>query len=90
MARTAHQLEILSDAFDAVTRAGDFETTADPRGYIRAEQRLLDACIDAGMPLDHASPSIWAATAMWAATVPPVTGLHAGFGYARNYAINAA
>jgi hypothetical protein len=28
-------------------RAGPFETCADPRGYIRNSNRLLDACIDA-------------------------------------------
>lgn len=28
-------------------RAGDFETCADPREYIRNSNRLLDACIDA-------------------------------------------
>lgn len=27
--------------------AGDFETCADPRGYIATSNRLLDACIDA-------------------------------------------
>jgi hypothetical protein len=28
-------------------RAGDFATCADPRGYIRTSNRLLDACVDA-------------------------------------------
>jgi len=85
---TDHQLEVLSDAFDAVTRAGDFETTSDPRGYIKAEQRLLDACIDAGMPYDHADPSAWAATKIWLwHNAGPVAGLWAGSGYARNYSL---
>jgi hypothetical protein len=39
------------EAIDALLsqqlRAGDFETCADPRGYIRTSNRLLGACIDA-------------------------------------------
>lgn len=48
----AHTLSLSTfEAIDGLLsqqlRAGAFETCADPRGYIRASNRLLDACIDA-------------------------------------------
>ncbi len=58
---TTSSLEILSAAFDALTAAGDFETCADPRAYIRAENRLFDAAVDCGMSLDEVDVSSWAA-----------------------------
>jgi len=53
-----HANEILADAFTAYARA-DFDT--DPAAFVRAESRLLDACVAAGM--DYAEPAMeeWAA-----------------------------
>lgn len=39
--------ETIDSLLSAQLRAGDFATCADPRGYIRTSNRLLDACIDA-------------------------------------------
>ena len=39
--------EAIDSLLSAQLRAGDFATCADPRGYIRTSNRLLDACIDA-------------------------------------------
>jgi hypothetical protein len=59
-----HTLEILSDALNAALVAGDFATTENPRAWIKADNRLLDACIDAGMDRDHADHRAWAAEAV--------------------------
>lgn len=55
------KFEAVDGAYDALLRHGDFETTDDPRGYIRKSQVLLDACLDAGMSYDEPSPRLWAA-----------------------------
>ena len=60
MALTLSQFETLDGAYDALLRAGDFMTCADPRGYIRKSNILLDACIDAGMSRDEADHVAWA------------------------------
>lgn len=44
---TLVQFEQIDSLMVELLRAGDFETCADPRGYIRTSNRLLDACIDA-------------------------------------------
>lgn len=44
---TLHQFEIIDGLMSQLLRMGEFETCADPRGYIRTSNRLLDACIDA-------------------------------------------
>lgn len=44
---TLHQFETIDTLMSQQLRAGAFETCADPRGYIRTSNRLLDACIDA-------------------------------------------
>ena len=44
---TLAQFERIDGLMSSLLRAGTFETCADPRGYIRTENRLLDACIDA-------------------------------------------
>lgn len=43
---TLSQFETIDGLMTSNLRMGAFETCADPRGYIRAENRLLDACID--------------------------------------------
>lgn len=47
MAITLQQFEQIDGLYASILRMGDFETCADPRGYIRTSNRLLDACIDA-------------------------------------------
>lgn len=50
------KLEVLMSALDSYLRA----TPADPRNYVRAESRLFDAAVDAGMPVTHADLELWA------------------------------
>ena len=47
MTITLHQFEQIDGLMSSLLRMGEFETCADPRGYIRTENRLLDACIEA-------------------------------------------
>lgn len=47
MALTLHQFEQIDGLMASLLRMGPFEDCADPRAYIRTENRLLDACIDA-------------------------------------------
>jgi hypothetical protein len=47
MAITLHQFEQIDGLLSKLLRMGQFETCADPRGYIQTSNRLLDACIDA-------------------------------------------
>ncbi len=42
-----HQFERIDGQMQAILCMGPFETCADPRGYIAAENRLHDLCIDA-------------------------------------------
>lgn len=58
---TEASLEALNDAHQALVRFGDFMTCADPVGYVRATNRLFDACLDAGMSFDEPSHEDWAA-----------------------------
>lgn len=58
---TEHQLEVLNDAHQALLRAGPFDTCADVRGYVRATNVLVDACIKAGMAHDFPDHEAWAA-----------------------------
>jgi hypothetical protein len=44
---TLAAFEAIDSLLSQQLRAGDFETCADPREYIRNSNRLLDACIDA-------------------------------------------
>jgi len=44
---TLAAFETIDSLLSQQLRAGDFETCADPREYIRNSNRLLDACIDA-------------------------------------------
>lgn len=75
-------------ALSTIQGLGDFETAEFPREHVRAEQALFDACVDAGMPLDHANPVAWAETHIHFADNPVrISGLWAGSGYARNYSM---
>jgi hypothetical protein len=47
MAISLSQFEQIDGHLATLLRAGPFETCADPRGYIRTSNCLLDACIDA-------------------------------------------
>jgi hypothetical protein len=58
---TDANLEVLMSEYDALNRLGDFMESADPRGWIRQSNRLLDACIDAGMGRDEPNHEAWAA-----------------------------
>lgn len=54
------KFEAVDGALDALLRAGDFLTCADPRGYICKSNVLLDACVNAGMSYDHDDHVAWA------------------------------
>lgn len=44
---TLAEFEAIDSLLSQQLRAGQFETCADPVGYVRTSNRLLDACIDA-------------------------------------------
>lgn len=48
---------------------GDFLKCDDPRHYVRVSQRLLDACLDAGMSHDEPDHEAWADAAVARALV---------------------
>lgn len=54
MAITLHQFETIDGLLSSILRMGPFETCADPRAYVRADNRLFDACVDA-LGLDYAN-----------------------------------
>lgn len=54
------QFEAINELHQSLLRMGDFETCADPRGYIRTSNRMFDACLDAGMSFDEADHEAWA------------------------------
>lgn len=59
MTITLAQFERIDGLMASLLHAGQFETCADPRGYIRTENRLFDALVEAlGLPFadDFASP----------------------------------
>ena len=58
---TLTQFEAINELHQSLIRMGDFETCADPRGYIQTSNRLFDACLDAGMEFDTPSHEDWAA-----------------------------
>ena len=58
MATAAHTNEVLADAFTSFARC-NFDT--DPVAFVRAESRLLDAAIGAGMDYDEPDLTEWAA-----------------------------
>ena len=44
---TLRQFEAIDGLYSRLLYMGDFETCADPRGYIALSNRLFDACVDA-------------------------------------------
>lgn len=65
MILSLHQFETIDGLMSQLLRMGEFETCADPRGYIRTSNMLFDACVDAvGYPYtnDFASALECAAT----------------------------
>ncbi len=44
---TLRQFEKIDGLMSSLLRMGQFEDCADPRGYIRTENRLFDACVEA-------------------------------------------
>jgi hypothetical protein len=61
MALALSLFEKIDGLHGSLIRMGEFETSADPRGYIALSNRLFDACLDAGMPFDTPSHEYWAA-----------------------------
>lgn len=61
MAFSLSHFEAVDGALDALLRAGDFLTCADPRVWIRKSNILLDVCTDAGMDYDTDDHAAWAA-----------------------------
>ena len=55
-----HALEKLNDAHQALIRLGEF-SNENARDYVRAANRLVDACINAGMSHDEPDHEAWAA-----------------------------
>lgn len=47
MTVTLRQFEQIDGLMASLLRMGEFETCADPRGYIRTSNVLFDACVDA-------------------------------------------
>jgi hypothetical protein len=47
MQLTLTQFEAIDSLMASILRMGPFETCADPRGYIKAEQRLFFELVDA-------------------------------------------
>jgi hypothetical protein len=64
-----HHFEKIDGLYSSLCRMGDFETCADPRGYVRLSNRLFDACVDAGMPFETDDHVLWAAEAVFGSLV---------------------
>lgn len=64
MALALSHFEKIDGFHSQLIRMGDFMTCADPRGYIAISNRLLDACLDAGMSHDEPDHTVWAVTAI--------------------------
>ena len=62
MALPLSTFERIDGLHGQLVRMGEFETCADPRGYIRLSNRLFDACLDAGMSYDEPNHEEWAAS----------------------------
>jgi hypothetical protein len=69
MPLSLQQFEQIDRLHSSLIRMGDFLTCADPRAYIAISNRLLDACIDAGMSYDEPSHAAWAVDAITRALV---------------------
>jgi hypothetical protein len=64
VALSLQHFEKIDGLLSRLQYAGEFETCADPRGYIRTSNELLDACVDAGMSYDHDDHVAWATEAV--------------------------
>lgn len=64
-----HHFEKIDGLYSSLVRMGDFETCADPRGYIATSNRLFDACVDAGMSFEHDDHVEWAGEAVFRSLV---------------------
>jgi hypothetical protein len=58
---TIRHFEEIDGLHSQLIRMGDFMDCADPRVWIAVSNRLLDACVDAGMAYDHDDHVGWAA-----------------------------
>ncbi len=58
MTNELHQAEVLQDAFNAIVWA---QASKDARAEVRAESRLFDLCLTAGMDFDEPNHIEWAA-----------------------------
>lgn len=58
------RFEQIDGLHSQLIRMGDFMSCADPRGFIAISNRLLDACLSAGMPHDEPNHETWAAQAI--------------------------
>lgn len=67
MALALPHFEKIDGLYGSLARMGDFETCADPRGFIATSNRLFDACVDAGMPFDTDDHVLWAGEAVFGA-----------------------
>jgi hypothetical protein len=61
--------EKLDGLYGSLVRMGDFMDCADPRGFLSLSNRLLDACLDAGMSYDEPDHVLWAGNAITRALV---------------------
>jgi hypothetical protein len=66
---TLQQFEQIDGLHSQLRYMGDFETCSNPRGFIRLQNRLFDACVDAGMPFDTDDHEEWAVVAITHALV---------------------
>lgn len=69
MALSLSKFEKLDSLYGQLARMGDFADCADPRGYVAATNRLLDACLAAGMTHDEPCHETWAGNAITRALV---------------------
>ncbi|MES2904915.1 MAG: hypothetical protein V4696_12075, partial [Pseudomonadota bacterium] len=63
---TLSQFERIDGLMSSLLRMGEFETCADPRGYIATSNRLFDACVDA---FGFAASDAYASALDWAAEI---------------------
>lgn len=69
MVLSLSSFETIDGLYGRLIAMGDFTDCADPRGFVSLSNRLLDACIDAGMSHDEPNHETWAAQAITRALV---------------------